>query len=1209
MRMKNLYGSCIFFLLSISSASAALDNYTVSRTAPNCACYTDISGATAVTFWRNGSSTDDNLSQTVNIGFAFNYDGSSQTQFRVSTNGFITFNIATNATGDYLVACGSGDAYSGDNTNFSIAGAKGSISVVAPFFDDLVTDGYSLNSSMHYQTSGIAPDRVLTVQWRGMSKDVSSNCSDPCAYGNYNFQVKLYETSGKIEFIYGTMTAGGDELSKNYSCGLNSASAQLLAQQSANTATFSTNAINTLSTVPQANSRITFTRTLPAPASGIPTCINYNFPANGATNQCRNSILSWSACDGVPTAYDVYFGTASTPLLVASDLSGNFYNPGSLAASTTYYWRVVPKNTFGAATAAGMPVYSFASGAANSVTGITSSAGTSICAGTTSTLTVNGSLADGSVYNWTAPFIINLGCKMNPPYPLIGDCAANARTISFSSAGTNRFDVFARGCNGTSSCQTITITVIANSTAPASITSSAGNSFCGGTQTILTATGGTHASGAQYAWYSGSCGGTLITGTSASITVTPSANITYFVKRVGTCPVAGTTCASFAITVTSPAVGNNTISGDQTICAGQLPVTITGSLPSGGNIFTYQWESSTTSSSAGFAPVAGNSNSQNYLPSSVGVTTWYRRKVIIVDGCASSSTSNAAEVAIGSAQCNDSNACTDDVCENGTCIYKCTIAVSNVSSTNISVQGCSDGTVSATVSHPNCIGEWNALLYNGNTIQKSWNSTQGATILWNNVPVGNYLIVATDFGDCKDSAQVSIGTTLSCSIQIANLNSSPTSVAGCNDGSVSATVQAVVCNNEWFATLFNAANATIGTWLSGQGNSIVWNNLPTGNYRIFITDNKACSINQQNVLVSNGPPCSIQIQNAQQTVADCDNNSISADVSALTCGNNWVAYLYNNDYSEVLQSWSSSSGSSLLWSDVSLGKYHIVAESFSGCSDTATVELSCSDNDPCTNDVCVGGCSNPIKCNDNNPCTTDNCDANGQCSNQPIVCTDNNACTIDICVAGNCVFNPRNCNDNNACTTDGCSNGICTHLNICGGVTVSGYIKTAIDTPVTGVSVILSGSASDTVITGSDGFYSFAVAQGGNYIVTPLKNNDVITNNGITSLDISLIRRHVLGSILLDSPYKIIAADATGNGAVTTGDIPLVRIVVLSSVAKFPPSNSRLWEFVSSYNMATNPFTIVTTKTYNNLTTNQPDQNFIGVKIGDVNYSWSAGTQ
>ncbi len=225
--------------------------------------------------------------------------------------------------------------------------------------------------------------------------------------------------------------------------------------------------------------------------------------------------------------------------------------------------------------------------------------------------------------------------------------------------------------------------------------------------------------------------------------------------------------------------------------------------------------------------------------------------------------------------------------------------------------------------------------------------------------------------------------------------------------------------------------------------------------------------------------------------------------------------------------------------------------------------------------------------------------------------------TVDncgICSGGTTGILP-NCDDGDACTQDAC-NGIggCAHTQIC-TVTISGKIQTEDNKAIPGVTVNLTGSQTQSMVTLNDGLYSFIVNAGGNYTVTPSKANDVPTNNGVTTIDITLIRRHVLGTTFLDSPYKVIAADATNNSSVSTGDIPPVRIVVLSATAKFPPSSSRLWEFVDSDQVfpvpAPNdpyvPFPFTKTRTYSNISTNQINQNFIGVKIGDVNNSWSAG--
>lgn len=186
------------------------------------------------------------------------------------------------------------------------------------------------------------------------------------------------------------------------------------------------------------------------------------------------------------------------------------------------------------------------------------------------------------------------------------------------------------------------------------------------------------------------------------------------------------------------------------------------------------------------------------------------------------------------------------------------------------------------------------------------------------------------------------------------------------------------------------------------------------------------------------------------------------------------------------------------------------------------------------------------------------------------------------------------------------------HVTVLPLVDISGTIMTENNIPIPGVTVKLQGSMQDSAVTATDGLYSFRVKQGGNYLVTPSKANDVTTNNGVTTFDISLIRRHILGSPFLSSPYKVIAADANGLGYVSTADIPLIRAVALNGTLKFPPFNSRLWEFVSSEQVFPapmpgepyNPFPFTRARSYNNITQPYGNQNFIGVKVGDVSGNW-----
>jgi uncharacterized repeat protein (TIGR01451 family) len=69
-------------------------------------------------------------------------------------------------------------------------------------------------------------------------------------------------------------------------------------------------------------------------------------PANGAPDVLPGFSLTWNA-SARATSYDVYFGTASTPPLVANTTNID-YAPGALGYGTTYYWAVGARNALGA---------------------------------------------------------------------------------------------------------------------------------------------------------------------------------------------------------------------------------------------------------------------------------------------------------------------------------------------------------------------------------------------------------------------------------------------------------------------------------------------------------------------------------------------------------------------------------------------------------------------------------------------------------------------------------------------------------------------------------------------------------------------------------------------------------------------------------------------------------------------------------------------
>jgi len=171
--------------------------------------------------------------------------------------------------------------------------------------------------------------------------------------------------------------------------------------------------------------------------------------------------------------------------------------------------------------------------------------------------------------------------------------------------------------------------------------------------------------------------------------------------------------------------------------------------------------------------------------------------------------------------------------------------------------------------------------------------------------------------------------------------------------------------------------------------------------------------------------------------------------------------------------------------------------------------------------------------------------------------------------------------------------------------TLQGYFNHPSGDSIPYVNVRLSGSSQhDTISTIRGKYYSRGFA-GGSYVLTPSKNNDINKSNGVTTLDIIGIQKHLLHRDTLNSPYKIIAADVNSSNSVTTLDIIYVRRLILGIDTTFP--GNKLWSFVPSdytFPNTINPFPYPSTRSYTSLTTST-NQNFVGVKLGDVTWDWN----
>ncbi|MCB0631185.1 MAG: DUF11 domain-containing protein [Lewinella sp.] len=183
------------------------------------------------------------------------------------------------------------------------------------------------------------------------------------------------------------------------------------------------------------------------------------------------------------------------------------------------------------------------------------------------------------------------------------------------------------------------------------------------------------------------------------------------------------------------------------------------------------------------------------------------------------------------------------------------------------------------------------------------------------------------------------------------------------------------------------------------------------------------------------------------------------------------------------------------------------------------------------------------------------------------------------------------------------ANGVCPDCEdspIVGGVisTQNGLALPMVDIEISNTSMV------ETRMNRNGGFSLFDLLPGEEYTIAP--HWDEGHRNGVTTLDLMLIRSHVLGIHHLGSPYRMIAADVNNSGDITTLDLLEVRKLLLGETERFEHNTS--WRFVDMH--------YVFPDTYNpwqesfpeaimidELTTCINDLDFAAVKIGDVNES------
>ncbi len=172
---------------------------------------TTMTGQAIVPGTVNVGNSGDDVTTNITIPFTFSFYGTGFTSANVSSNGNLQF-TSNNAA----------------FTNVCPLPTATMNNLIAPHWDDLRTDG--TGGGIFTSISGSAPNRIFNIEWRAIYFGTTTSI---------NFEMRLFETTGQIDFIYGTLNGTGSSATVGIQKGTGAGGASDFTQFSCNAATLS----------------------------------------------------------------------------------------------------------------------------------------------------------------------------------------------------------------------------------------------------------------------------------------------------------------------------------------------------------------------------------------------------------------------------------------------------------------------------------------------------------------------------------------------------------------------------------------------------------------------------------------------------------------------------------------------------------------------------------------------------------------------------------------------------------------------------------------------------------------------------------------------------------------------------------------------------------------------------------------------------------
>jgi hypothetical protein len=147
-------------------------------------------------------------------------------------------------------------------------------------------------------------------------------------------------------------------------------------------------------------------------------------------------------------------------------------------------------------------------------------------------------------------------------------------------------------------------------------------------------------------------------------------------------------------------------------------------------------------------------------------------------------------------------------------------------------------------------------------------------------------------------------------------------------------------------------------------------------------------------------------------------------------------------------------------------------------------------------------------------------------------------------------------------------------------------------------------SIHEQCLSNEEGYYGFPSNPFyENYILSAHKTDEIL--QGVSTLDLVLIQKHILGILPFSSPDQMLAADINNSGDISGLDLLILRKLILGIDQDFPESRSWLFLEAAHELAMENPWYYHSEIGIDELSDDVQSADFKTIKIGDVNESFT----